>query len=181
MTELDIDQLADWLEDDNRHEDCFDIHGLHGYLTALVLVSEPLNDDWLNSAMGQPLTELDPTEAQFIADACVALHQLIAEELYSDDAVGLTFEPTSDYEDSDMEAWCQGFMEVVFELPEQWHHDDEEQLSLMLLPIEVGSGLFVEEPEMAQFYKNKTLLKQMFDQIPEVLTDIYLLFHAPRK
>ncbi|MFQ3281106.1 YecA family protein [Reinekea sp.] len=181
MSEIDVDQLADWLENEQRNEDCFDIHGLHGYLTALAICSEPLTDTWLATAIDQPLTELPEPEATYFANTCVELHGLILEELYSDDSISLTFEPTIDHEESDMEAWCQGFMEVVFELPEQWQHSDEEQMSVLMLPIEVASGFFVDEPDFIQFYKQKALLKQMFDEIPDILTDLYLLMNVPSK
>ncbi|MBU2865177.1 YecA family protein [Reinekea forsetii] len=181
MSEIDVDQLADWLESEQRSEDCFDIHGLHGYLTALAICSEPVSDEWLATAIDQPLTELEESEAIYFANTCVALHSQIAEELYSDDAITLTFEPTVDYQESDMEAWCQGFMEVVFELPEHFQHKDEEQMSVLMLPIEVASGFFAEEPDFKQFYQQKSLLKQMFDEIPDILTDLYLLLNVPTK
>lgn len=181
MTTFDIDEMADWLEAEERSEDCFDIHGLHGYLTALYLCGEPLSDEWLNSAIGQPLTELPEQEAIEFANGCVELSKQIGDELYSDDTISLTFEPTTDWKDSDMEAWCQGFMEVVFDLPEAWEHPSEEQLSLLLLPIETASGYFEDEPDFQKIYKQPKLLKQLFNDIPEVLTDIYLLFNAPSK
>ena len=106
---------------------------------------------------------------------------MIGEELYSDSNLTVTFEPTTDYEESDMQAWCQGFMEIVFEAPDAWEHKDEEQLALLLLPIETASGFFEDEPDFQKLYKQPKLLKQMFNDIPELLTDIYLLFHAPSK
>ncbi len=181
MTTFDIDQLADWLESDDRNEDCFDIHGLHGFLTALFLCSEPLSDEWLNSAIDQPLSDLPEEEAIGFANGCVELYKSISDELYSDDNLSLTFEPTTDYENSDMEAWCQGFMEVVFELPDAWQHKDEEQLALLMLPIETASGFFADEPDFKKLYSQPALLKQMFNDIPELLTDIYLLLNAPSK
>ncbi len=181
MTTLDIDQLADWLDEEERHEDCFDIHGLHGFLTALFMCGEELDDNWLASAIGQPLTELPEQEAISFANSCVQLYKDISDELYSDSDLTVTFEPTIDYQNSDMEAWCQGFMEVVFELPDAWQHKDEEQLALLLLPIETASGFFADEPDFKTLYKQPKLLKQMFDDIPELLTDMYLLFHAPSK
>lgn len=181
MTDFDIDQIADWLDSEERSEDCLDIHGLHGFLTALFLCGEPLSDEWLNSAIDQPLVDLDEKEAVAFAENCVALYKLIGDELYSDSNLSLTFEPTLERVDSDMEAWCQGFMEVVFELPDAWAHKNEEQLSLLLLPIEAASGFFEDEPDFMKLYKQPKLLKQMFDDIPELLTDIYLLFHAPSK
>ncbi|WP_320822928.1 YecA family protein [Reinekea sp.] len=179
MTPLDIDQIADWLDAEQRCEDCFDFHGLHGFLTALFLCSEPLSDEWLSSAIDQPLSDLPDADAEAFSQGCVALYKQIGDELYSDSNLSVTFEPTVDYQDSDMEAWCQGFMEVVFERPEAWQHEDEEQLALLLLPIETASGFFVDEPDFQKLYSQPELLTQMFNDIPELLTDIYLLFHAP--
>ena len=181
MTELDIDWLAEWLEDENRKEDCFDIHGLHGYFTALAICGEALDDQWLSNAIDQPLTDLKEDEAQEFADQCVALFKHISDELYSDDDVAVTFEPSGDYEESDLSIWCQGFMEVVFEVPDAWEHKEEEHLATLLLPIEAGSGFFIDEPDFQTLYKKPKLVKQMLDQIPELLTDLYLLFHAPTK
>jgi uncharacterized protein len=181
MTTFDIDQLADWLDDEERSEDTLDFHGLHGYLTALVLCGEPLNDQWLETAIDQPLNDLPEDEATNVANACVELYRVIGEELYSDSNLTVSFEPTSDYQESDMQAWCQGFMEVVFELPEAWEHLDEEQLALLLLPIETASGFFEDEPDYQKLYKQPQLLKQMFNDIPELLTDMYLLINVPSK
>lgn len=179
MTELDLDALADWLEDDARPEECFDIHGLHGYLTALAICGEPLSDEWLGEALSMPLQELPEEDANWFAQACVTLHKTICDELYSDDQVSLTFEPTVDWQDSPMQFWCEAFMEVVFSLPEHWTHPQEENLATLLLPIEVASGLFADEADFQGFYRNPKLLKEMFDQIPELLTDLYLLLQSP--
>lgn len=178
-SEIDLDALADWLDDDRRAEDCLDIHGLHGYLTALAICGEALSDDWLSDTLGQPLTQLPEDEARQFADRCVTLYQEISAELYSDDQVALSFEPVTDWEDSDMQAWAIGFMEVVFALPEHWNHDSEEDLATLLLPIEVASGLFAEEADYLPLYRNTTLLSQMFNDIPDVLTDLYLLLNSP--
>jgi uncharacterized protein len=178
-SEFDLDALADWLDDDQRADDCLDIHGLHGYLTALAIAAEPLSDEWLNDTLGQSLTDLPEQEAQHFADACRAVYQEISDELYSDDQVGLTFEPNLAWEDSDMQAWAIGFMEVVFALPDRYTHSSEDDLATLLLPIEVASGLFADEPDYAPLYRNEALLSQMFNNIPDILTDLYLLLHSP--
>ncbi len=178
---FDIDQLADWLEDEQRAEDCMDIHAFHGMLTALSIFSEQIDDQWLADAIDQPLTDLPENEAISFANTSVELFKEISEELYADADVTVTFEPTADFEESDMQAWCQGFMEVVFKLPEALEHKDEEQLSLLLLPIEAASGFFEDEADFQQLYRQPKLLKQMFNDIPELLTDLYLLLNAPSK
>jgi uncharacterized protein len=179
-SETDLDALADWLDDEQRAEDCLDIHGLHGYLTALAICGEALSDEWLSETLGQPLTELPEEEAQQYADTCVILYREIFDELYSDDQVALSFEPSTDWEDSDMQAWAIGFMEVVFALPDRWTHGSEEDLATLLLPIEAASGLFAEEADYLPLYRNTALLSQMFDDIPDVLTDLYLLLNSPK-
>ncbi len=181
MPDLDLDALADWLENDARPEECLDIHGLHGYLTALAVCGEPLNDEWLANALGASLNDIPEADAQWFADNCVALTREIENELYADDQVGVTFEPTSDWQDSPMQFWCEGFMEVVFALPERFSHPNEDNLATLLLPIEVGSGFFAEEADYRPLYKKTKLLKEMFDQIPELLTDLYLLLQSPEK
>ena len=181
MSTFDLDTLADWLENDVRAEDCMDIHMLHGLLTALFICGEPLSDEWLASAIDQPLTDLPEEEAVAFANSCVSLIELIGEELYSDSDISLTWEPTTDWQDSDMQAWCQGFMEVVLQTPEAFEHANEEQLSVLMLPIEAASGFFEDEDDFKQLYRQPKLLKQMFNDIPELLTDLYLLFHAPGK
>lgn len=177
--QTDLDALADWLEDDQRHDDCLDIHGLHGYLTALVIVQEPLSDDWLADTLGQPLGGLPPAEARQFADSCVGLYRNISDELYGDDQVALSFEPDTKWEDSDMQAWAVGFMEVVFALPDRFTHTREDDLATLLLPIEVASGLFAGEADYRPLYDNKALLGQMLNNIPDILTDLYLLLNSP--
>lgn len=177
MQEFDLDQLADWLEDEAQAEECLDINGLHGFITALAICAEPLTEDWLEDALARTLT---PADKDAIAQ-CQQLYQQVCAELYSDDQVSVSFEPDTDWQDSPMQLWSEGFMEVVFALPERWTHPQEEALATALLPIEVASGLFVEEADFKPLYQSPTLLKEMFDQIPELLTDLYLLLQSPEK
>lgn len=177
MQEIDLDQLADWLEDDSQADECLDINGLHGFITALAICAEPLTDAWLEEALARPLVPEDTDATQ----QCHQLYQQVCEELYSDDQVAVTFEPETDWQDSPMQLWSEGFMEVVFALPECWTHPQEETLATALLPIEVASGLFVDEADFKPLYNNPRLLKEMFEQIPELLTDLYLLLQSPEK
>lgn len=180
-TPLDLDQLADWLEDEQRAEDCFDIHGLHGFIAALVICGQPLDDGWLAAAVDQDLNQLPESDAIFLAESAVQLYQMIETELYSESHMSLTFEPTEQWQQSDMRSWCEGFMEIVFELPEIWSTPNEEQLSVLLLPIETASGFFEAEEDFKSIYRQPKLLQQMFQDIPELLTDLYLLFHSPAR
>ena len=45
----------------------------------------------------------------------------------------------------------------------------------------VGSGLFEEQPEFDEIAADRDLVDSMIEQIPEVLTALYLLFQAPEE
>ena len=55
----------------------------------------------------------------------------------------------------------------------------EEEVSEMLLPIMVGSGLFDDQPEFADIAQDANLMDDMIVQIPEALTALYLFCNAP--
>lgn len=60
-----------------------------------------------------------------------------------------------------------------------WFAKSEDEVSELLLPIMVASGLFDDEPEFADFLKDDELVDSMIEQIPEILTALFLLFNAP--
>ncbi|MCY1185893.1 yecA family protein [compost metagenome] len=84
-----------------------------------------------------------------------------------------------DPDDSELRGWCIGFMEGVFLREEAWFETAEDEVSEMLLPIMVGSGLFDEQPEFSDIAADANLMDDMIVQIPEALTALYLLCNAP--
>ena len=58
---------------------------------------------------------------------------------------------------------------------------DAEDLAQVLLPIMVGSGLFDEQPEFAEIARDRNLVDEMVEQIPELLTALFLLCNAPEE
>src|SRR5690606_33465682 len=76
---------------------------------------------------------------------------------------------------------CVGFLEGVFLREEDWFRQDEETVSELLLPIMVGSGLFEDQPEFAEIAQDEEMVQDMLDHIPDVLTQLYLLFQAPEE
>ncbi|WP_286786636.1 UPF0149 family protein, partial [Pseudomonas sp. UBA3153] len=84
-------------------------------------------------------------------------------------------------DDSDLRGWCIGFMEGVFLRESVWFEDAEDEVSELLLPIMVGSGLFDEQPDFAEIAADPDLADSMVEQIPELLTALYLLCQAPEE
>ena len=72
-------------------------------------------------------------------------------------------------------------MEGVFTQEEAWFSPKTEQdVAEMLLPVMVASELF-EEEEITAIRDDEKLCAEMCAQIPELLIDLYLYFHAPEK
>ena len=84
-------------------------------------------------------------------------------------------------DDADLRGWCIGFMEGVFLREGAWFENAEDEVSELLLPIMVGSGLFEDQPEFAEMASNPDLMDEMIEQIPEILTALFLLFNAPEE
>ena len=83
-----------------------------------------------------------------------------------------------DDEDESLLSWAQGFMEGVFLRESNWFDQQEEVVAEMLLPIMLASELF-EEAELNEMRKNKKLCQQLVEEIPDLITDLYLLFRVP--
>jgi uncharacterized protein len=111
----------------------------------------------------------------------IGLKAHIARQLASDEEFELPCELDlgDEPDDSELRGWCIGFMEGVFLREAAWFETAEEEVSEMLLPIMVGSGLFDEQPEFEDIAKDANLMDDMIVQIPEALTALYLLCQAP--
>lgn len=125
----------------------------------------------------------DATERDDIHEALLQLKAQIERQLASDEEfefpcdLDLGDEPA----DSDLRAWCIGFMEGVFLREDIWFEDDEEEVSELLLPVMVGSGLFDEQPDFAEIANDDELVASMLVQIPDILSTLFLLLQAPEE
>ena len=70
-------------------------------------------------------------------------------------------------------------MEGVFLREAAWFENAEEEVSELLLPIMVVSGLFDDQPEFSDIAADAKLVDDMVEQIPELLTALFLLCNAP--
>ena len=70
-----------------------------------------------------------------------------------------------------------GFMEGVHLREEDWFGAEDEELGELILPIALASGMF-EDESLEKLYQDPELVKELCQQIPESLSDLYLYFHA---
>lgn len=123
----------------------------------------------------------DAAQREEIESTLLALKAHIGRQLAADEEFELPcdLDLGEEPDDSDLRGWCIGFMEGVFLREAAWFETAEEEVSEMLLPIMVGSGLFDDQPEFSDIAADANLMDDMIVQIPEALTALYLLCNAP--
>lgn len=177
-----LDRLQQFLDADDLHDEALDYLAGHGFLTALSISPvEVAEDEWIAELFSEEPNYVDEEQKRDIEGTLRELKAHISRELASDEDLEppceLTLGEEPDY--SDLRSWCVGFLEGVFLREEDWFDTEEEIVSELLLPIMVGSGLFEDQPEFAEIAKDEDMVEDMMEHIPEVLTQLFLLFHAP--
>lgn len=174
-----FEEMAEKL-DDLAGPDTLNAEGVHGALTAWAVTGKSeLPDDFDAHVLSDDLGEVSAEDRQTLNTLWAELLNEILTGLYDDSELALPFDTTLQWEDSEQQAWCLGFMEMLFAQEHAFSHVREDALAEVLLPIQVGSGLFMQEAEFRDIYKDDALLASLLQQIPEVLVDLYLLCNAP--
>lgn len=172
-----LDALADIL-DALDHDDVFDAVEAHGLCTALAVGPEPvLASEWLETLTGEcPLsaTQRDSIIAsgtQLIRDIDSALACGEQPELPFDTQVG-----PKELDDSDIAAWCTGFLAGMLLREEAWHEVDEQQVAELLMPLLVLSG-YIDDPEISRQRSQAKSVLSFARAVPGCVEDLYLFFH----
>ncbi|MCM2318032.1 yecA family protein [compost metagenome] len=177
-----LSRLQAFLDADDLHEEALDYVAAHGYLTALSICPEQVPErEWIDALFAEPPHYRSDAEKAEIEETLIQLKTHIGRQLASDEDMELPCDlDLGDEPDaSDLRGWCIGFMEGVFLREGVWFEDAEDEVSELLLPIMVGSGLFDEQPEFDEIARDRDLVDDMIDQIPELLTALFLLCQAP--
>jgi uncharacterized protein len=177
-------RLQAFLDADDLHEEALDYVAAHGYLTALSICSSPVEErEWIEALFAEEPNYRSADEKADIEEALRQLKAHIARQLASDEDMELPCDLDLGEvpDESDIRGWCIGFMEGVFLREQAWFEDAEEEISELLLPVMVGSGLFDEQDEFAEIARDRELVDDMVEQIPELLTAMYLIFQAPEE
>jgi uncharacterized protein len=185
ITDEDLDTLENFIFSDAVSEDSLDLIGIHALLCAISISPVSIDKkEWFEIIFdGEPNCSAE--EKSRILNILERWKNNIQDDLYSDRELEmpceLTLESESKDEESELELWAQAFMEGVFLNEEAWfNHAKEDTIAELMLPIMVASNLF-EDPEFTEIRRNKRLAYQMVNEIPDLLIDLYLVFHAPDK
>ncbi|HEY6612653.1 MAG TPA: YecA family protein [Pseudomonas sp.] len=177
-----LSRLQAFLDADDLHEEALDYVAAHGYLTALSICPEQVPErEWIDALFAEPPHYRSDAEKAEIEETLIQLKTHIGRQLASDEDMELPcdLDLGAEPDESDLRGWCIGFMEGVFLREGVWFEDAEDEVSELLLPIMVGSGLFDEQPEFDDIARDRDLVDDMIDQIPELLTALFLLCQAP--
>lgn len=173
MATLDLDVLAEYL-DGEQNEYGLDFAATHGFLCATVV--GPALKDWLN--------ELFDRQSKAVPKNIVEQIQLwrdaIQATLANEETLEFPFEIEEADVDSSLGDWSVGFVDALFlNEDNDWYDIDEEAIGMLTLPMMVFSGIDEDDPQLQSVRRNGGLLDEMAEEIPENLTKLYLLFHAP--
>lgn len=177
LSDSDIEALEDILFAEPWGDDALDFFGLHGVVCASVVGPASLStEDIFRLATGA-----DEAPGGQIPDTFRnAVEQLGRDMAHALD-LGQPLE-LPEPEDGDpmnaLENWCAGFVDTFLEDEDAWLEAGEEETADLLVPMLTLSGLF-EDEDFQNVRNSPKLSRDMADAIPDSLTDLYLLFHAP--
>ncbi|TVQ69459.1 MAG: YecA family protein [Oceanospirillales bacterium] len=185
ITEAELDQLEAFLFSSAVSEDSLDLIGTHGLLCALnISPTKVPEQEWLDLLFDSEPKWESAEQKELIIGLLRKLHFTIGQDLYNDQETllpcELTLDADEDEDEPELTIWAQSFMEGVFMREEDWFGTDEETVAGLLLPIMVASELF-DDPEIVEIRQDRALSEEMAEQIPELLVDLYLYYHAPDK
>ena len=175
-----LETLGILLEEEAERQDSFDFFAIHGLLTGLI--SGPLefnmNTVW-ESAFEENLG-FSKAEKEQVETILLKLAKEIQAWLDSGHDFPIPADLTLVDEDEEppIEGWAIGYMTAVLMQEEHWYANDEETVAQHLFPIMYASGLFMDEPEMADIDEDINLSDQMCKNIPAAVVELYLLLHA---
>lgn len=180
LSEDELETLGQLLEEEAERQDSFDFFAIHGLITALV--AGPIEFDvkqvW-ELAFEEQLGFSKAQQAQ-LNELFLKLAKEIQAWLDSGVDFPVPADLTLDDEEGEppIESWAMGYMTAVLLQDEVWYANNEEQVAQHLFPIMYASGLFMDEPEMADIDEDVELSDQMCANIPGAVVELYLLLHA---
>ena len=182
LDDLELETLEDFLESDQVHEECHNFVMAHGFLTALSICPLAVTEnEWQGIVFEETPKFSNTKEEEKILKLLSRLKLDIQKELESEEEflVPCDIELSQNPDElSELQEWASGFMEGVFSTESHWFDSEKEDIiAELLLPFMVASDLF-DDDDVMQIRNNAKLTQSCIEQIPEVLTDLYLIFRT---
>ncbi|WP_129141239.1 YecA family protein [Modicisalibacter coralii] len=183
LDDEELDRLDDFLDSGRAGEDALDLIGAHGFLVALAVAPREVPASvWVGELFHGEPAFADDAERDAVLGLLERLRGNAIAALEQGQLPELPFELTLDGlapEETPIGDWCAGFMEGVFLDESAWFEQDEEAAATLLLPFMALSGLFDDEPDMAEFIRRPADAERLVTQLPELVLDLYLHYRVP--
>lgn len=183
LEDEELERLDEFLDSERVDPDALDLISAHGFLVALAVAPRELEAaTWVAELFHGEPAFTDATERSEILGLLEKLRRNAIDTLEQGGLPELPFELTLDGlppEETPVGDWCAGFMEGVFLDETAWFEQDEETVATLLLPFMALSGLFDDEPDMAEMVADTARLESLVVQLPELVLDLYLHYRVP--
>ena len=185
LDEDELELLGQMLEDEMERQESFDFFEAHGLITALKTGPAPLEWPEIYAMIFPEKTAFSDEQLEQVKRLLRKLSYEIQAWLDSGQDFPVPCDLTLQVEDDDeegapIEGWAAGFMAGILQNEAAWYGSDEEKMAEWIFPIMYVSGLFAEEPEMAEIDEDETLSNQMCVNIPPAIVEMFLHFHATK-
>lgn len=180
LNEEELEILGTLLDEEADRNDSFDFFAVHGFITGLLSGPTPFDDQTVWECAFEAKTGFTEEQEVTVAKLLFALGKEIQAWLDSgqDFPVPTDLTLIDDESEPPLESWAMGFMSAVILNEEAWYADREEEVAQHLFPIMYASGLFMDEPEMADIDEDAELSDQMCGNIPAATVTLYLMMHG---
>ncbi|UZE94705.1 YecA/YgfB family protein [Alkalimarinus alittae] len=181
VSDHDIDTLEDILFEDEFAEDTLDYFGVHGLACAFVVGPIKITDKAITELVFNEHKGISP-EKLTEAEAIIAkLRNGISAELSAGRTIELPFDDAEEeYYQEALTNWCAGFVEGFLDHEAAWFERSQDLVAELLLPIMSLSQLFNDE-DFSEINNNEKIMDQFEEQLPELMTDLFLFFHSENK
>ncbi|MCE8016407.1 YecA family protein [Halomonas sp. MCCC 1A17488] len=178
-----LERLDEFLDSERVDPDALDLISAHGFLVALAVAPREIEAAaWVAELFHGEPSFTDDAERSEILGLLEKLRGNAIDTLEQGGLPELPFELTLDGsvpEETPIGDWCAGFMEGVFLDEAAWFEQDEETVATLLLPFMALSGLFDDEPDMADMTADTARLESLAAQLPDLVLDLYLHYRVP--
>ena len=180
LSEEELETLGNLLEEEAERNDSFDFFAAHGFLTGLLVGPTEADTQVIWDCAFEPQTGFSKEQRAQVSGLLEKLSKEIQAWLDSgqDFPVPTDLTLIDDDEEPPLESWAMGFMSAVLLNEEAWYAEREEEVARHLFPIMYASGLFMDEPEMADIDEDAELSDQMCGNIPAAIVELYLMLHG---
>ena len=183
LEDEELERLDEFLDSESVDPDALDLISAHGFLVALAAAPrEGDSGSWVAELFHGEPTFADADERSEILGLLEKLHGNAIDTLEQGGLPELPFDLTLEGlppEETPVGDWCAGFMEGVFLDEAAWFEQEEETVATLLLPFMALSGLFDDEPDMAEMAADGARLESLVGQLPDLVLDLYLHYRVP--